>query len=106
MPRRMKGSIGKELATVRRSLRELDRSLAGLVHLLRAGYGSGESRSRTKPRHKLKLSPARLRALRLHGRYIGYLRHLKPRQKVEVRALRERRGVNSAIARARRLLRR
>ena len=27
-----------------------------------------------KPRRKLKLMPARLKALRLHGRYLGYMR--------------------------------
>jgi hypothetical protein len=47
--------------------------------------------------------PARLRALRLHGKYFGYLRHLKPRQKAGVRALRARKGVKAAIKRARKL---
>jgi hypothetical protein len=34
---------------------------------------------------------------------MGFLRHLKPRQKAEVKALRVRRGVRAAIARAKRL---
>ena len=50
---------------------------------------------------KLKLLPARLKALRLHGRYLGYMRQLKA--KAEVRALRAKKGVRAAIARARRL---
>jgi hypothetical protein len=42
-------------------------------------------------------------SLVLQGRYIGYLRHLKPRQKAQVRKIREAQGVRAAIARARRL---
>jgi len=44
-----------------------------------------------------------IKALRLHGRYIGYMRHLKSRTKAEVRALRAKKGVRAAIARARML---
>jgi hypothetical protein len=56
-----------------------------------------------KPRRKLKLLPARLKALRLHGRYLGYMRQLKSRAKAEVRALRAKKGVGVAIARARKM---
>jgi len=38
--------------------------------------------------------------LKLQGRYIGYMRTLKPRQKAEVRALREKRGIEAAIKKA------
>jgi hypothetical protein len=103
MPRRMKGSIGKDLVAVRHSLRALDRSLARLVELLLARNEGGKPGPRARPRPKLKFSPARLKGLKLHGRYIGYLRHLKPRQKAEVRALRARKGVKAAIKRARKL---
>jgi hypothetical protein len=48
--------------------------------------------------------PARLKALRLHGRYLGYMRQLKSRAKAEVRAPRAKKGVRAAIARARRLV--
>jgi len=56
-----------------------------------------------KPCRKLKLLPARLKALRLHGKYLGYLRHLKPKQKAKVRRLREEKGVMAAIKQARKL---
>ena len=99
MPRTgKKVSIGRELASARRSLRALELSLARLATQVRDISRSNSARAGRKPH------PARLKALRLHGRYIGYLRHLKPRQKAEVRALRERRGVKASIARARRLL--
>jgi len=45
----------------------------------------------------------RLRALGLHGRYLGYMRHLKSRAKAEVRALRTKKGLRAAIKRARKL---
>ncbi len=101
MPRRVKGSIGKEISAVRHSLRALDRSLARLVDILSARPGDTEPRPRS--RSKLKLSPARLKRLKLHGKYIGYLRHLKSRAKAEVRALRAKKGVKAAIKRARKL---
>jgi hypothetical protein len=43
--------------------------------------------------------------LRLHGKYIGHLRHLKPRQKAQVRNVKEAKGVRAAIARAKVLAR-
>ena len=46
---------------------------------------------------------ARLKALRLHGRYLGYMRQLKAKAKAEVRALRAKKGVRAAIKRARKL---
>ncbi len=52
---------------------------------------------------RVKLLPACLKALRLHGRYIGYMRHLKSRAKAEVRVLRAKKGVRVAIARARKV---
>ena len=36
-----------------------------------------------------------------NGRYMGYMRQLKPRQKTQVRKIKETQGVRAAIARAR-----
>jgi hypothetical protein len=49
----------------------------------------------------MNLSAPRRRTLKLHGRYLGYIRQLKPRQRAEVRAVREKKGVEAAIKRAR-----
>jgi hypothetical protein len=98
-----KVSIGREFASARRSLRALEQSLARLAAQVRDISRNNSAAPKGKPRRKHKLLPARLKALRLHGRYIGYMRHLKPRQKAEVRALRAKKGVRAAIARARRL---
>jgi hypothetical protein len=40
----------------------------------------------------------------LQGRYMGYMRQLKPRQKAQVRKIREAKGVGAAIARAKTLV--
>ncbi len=98
-----KVSIGRELASARRSLRTLEQSLVRLAAQVRVIRRNDSATPNGKPRRKVRLSPARLKALRLHGKYLGYLRHLKPRQKADVRALRAKKGVRAAIKRARRL---
>lgn len=104
MPRSAKKvSIGREFASARRSLRALEQSLARLAAQVRTISRNNSAKPAGKPRRKLKLMPARLKALRLHGRYLGYMRQLKSRAKAEVRALRAKKGVRAAIARARRL---
>ena len=104
MPRsRREVSIGKELASARRSLRALEQSLARLAAQVRDISRNNSAKPAGKPRRKLKLMPARLKALRLHGRYLGYIRQLKSKAKAEVRALRAKKGVRAAIARARTL---
>ncbi len=104
MPRSgKKVSIGRELASARRSLRALEQSLARLaVQVCDAGQNNSTTPA-GRPRRRLRLSPARLKALRLHGKYLGYLRHLKPRQKAKVRRLRAEKGVDAAIRQARKL---
>jgi hypothetical protein len=104
MPRSgKKVSIGRELASARRSLRALEKSLARLAAQVRAIGRNNSATPKGKPRRKLKLLPARLKALRLHGRYLGYMRQLKAKAKAEVRALRAKKGVKAAIKRARKL---
>jgi hypothetical protein len=102
LPRPSKDVLRRELASARRSLRALEKSLkrlgARIDHFILGGVAA-ERKKRRKP----KLSPARLKALRLHGRYLGYLRQLKPRAKAEVRTVRENKGVEAAIKRARKL---
>ena len=98
-----KVSIRRELAAARRSLRALERSLARLAAQMRVVSRENSPTPKGKPRRKIKLSPARLKALRLHGKYMGYLRHLKPKQKAKVKALRAKKGVMAAIKRARKL---
>jgi len=89
MPRSgKKVSIERELASARRSLGALERSLARWAGQVRDISRNNSATPKEKPRRKLKLLPARLKALRLHGRYLGYMRQLESRAKAGVRALR------------------
>jgi hypothetical protein len=104
MPRSGKEiTIARDLASARRSLRALEKTLARLARAVRGISRSNAAKPSRKSSRKLKLTPARLRALKLHGRYLGYIRQLKPRQRAEVKALRAKKGVQAAIKRARRL---
>ena len=90
---------GKEIRTIRKAVRAIERALGHLkLKLRKAGLPGGKARRKTRP-----LSPRRLAALRLHGRYIGYIRQLRPAQRKQVGLLRAKRGYLAAIARAKRL---
>ena len=101
MPNSM-SSASREIATLRRTLKAMDRSLRRLAPKLRAaGNGRGNGKV-VRPARKLTLSPKRRAQLQLQGKYMGYLRGLKPKQKAEVRKIREKKGVLAAIGEARR----
>ena len=103
MPR-LRRSISSELLTLRQTLKAFDRSLRLLAPLLSAGEASngapGENH-RSRPR----LTAKARASLVLQGRYMGYMRQLKPRQKAQVRRIREAKGVRVAIALARKVAR-
>ncbi len=97
-------SVSHEIATLRRSLKAVDRSLRRLAPKLRA-VGNGHANGKVeRPVRKLKLSPKRRAQLKLQGQYIGYVRQLKARERAEVRALLEKKGMRVAIAKARKLM--
>lgn len=93
--------ITKQLSNISRSLRDLERGFRSLAPLLAALNGSPPRTAASRP--PLKLTARRLSELKLQGSYLGYMRQLKTRQKAQVRALREKRGVEAAIKLARRL---
>jgi hypothetical protein len=83
-------------------IRALKERLASL-QAMGASDSGGRSRSRgraaraARPARKRRMS-ARVRALRrLQGRYMGYVRRLKPAEKARVRAVREKQGMAAAI---------
>lgn len=84
-------SISREVAAVRRSLSTLDKALTRLARQARSA-GRDAMKSAERPARTLKLSPARRKALQLHGKYMGYVRQLKPRAK-EVRRVDAKQGV-------------
>jgi hypothetical protein len=104
LPRLRHSRISSELVTLRQTLKAFDRTLRRLAPLLSAGVASNGA-SKEDGRSRPRLSPKARASLVLQGRYMGYMRQLKPRQKAQVRKIREVKGVRVAIAAARRLAR-
>jgi len=101
LPKARASLVGRDIQAIRRSLSAIVRALARLTPALAAatrGPANPGRRGRT-----LRLSPARRANLKLQGRYMGYLRNLKPRQKARVKGLRATKGLRAAIAAARSL---
>jgi hypothetical protein len=81
----------------------LDRSLRRLASMLGQLDGRIERRRKLRARTRRPLSAKARASLELQGRYMGYMRQLKPRQKAQVRKIKDAKGVRVAIARAREL---
>ncbi len=102
MPNSM-SSASREIATLRRTLKAMDRSLRRLAPKLHTAGNDRRNGKAIRSARKLKLSPKRRAQLKLQGQYMGYLRGLKAKQKTEVKRLREKKGMQAAMARAKRL---
>ena len=85
-----------------RSLRERLASLEGMSDGASSSSRGRRARGRraapaSRPVRRRKMSP-KVRALRrLQGRYMGFVRGLKPAEKARVRAVREKQGMGAAI---------
>ena len=85
-----------------RSLRERLASLEGMSSSGASSSGRAGGRRRRasaapRPVRRRKMSP-KVRALRrLQGKYMGFVRGLKPAEKARVRAVREKQGMSAAI---------
>lgn len=96
--------IRKALKNRESEIRSLRERLAALEHFspaapARSGRKPGRpARAARKPRvRRVRMSP-RVRALRqLQGKYMGYVRRLKPAEKARVRSVREKQGIEEAI---------
>jgi len=100
MPRN--NGIGRDITAFLSSLKVMNRSLRRLAPMLSAAAstnGAPNTNGRSRPRLS---SKARV-SMVLQGRYMGYMRQLKPRQKAQVRKVRKARGVKVAIGMAREL---
>jgi hypothetical protein len=98
--------VEKALRGRQQEIRNLREQLASLESLFRAGRGRrpganagrGSAKVKRRPRARRPMSP-KVRALRkLQGKYMGFVRSLKPAQKSRVRAVREKQGMAAAIA--------
>ena len=95
-----RSGVSREIQSTRRSLKTLDRSLSRLASML--GQLNGKAIGGSPQR---RLSPKARTSLKLQGRYMGYMRQLKPQQKAQVRKIKEAKGVRAAIVKARYLTR-
>jgi hypothetical protein len=95
-------SLKLHLRTIRRSTRIIARSFNQLELRLRRAERQA-TRAAAPVRRKLTITPKRRAQLKLQGQYMGTIRGLKPAQKAKVKAVKERRGIESAIKVARRL---
>jgi len=103
VPKRQGHPVVKKIRDLRQQLSSFDRSLRRLASMV--GQLNGRIERRRKPRagSRKPLSRKSRASLVLQGRYMGYMRQLKPRQKAQVRKVKEANGVKAAIVRAKQL---
>ncbi len=97
-------SISREIATLRRSLKAMDRFLQRLGPNLRVAMSGTRGAGPALAKRKLNLSPKRLAQLKVQGKYMATIRQLGPKHKAEVRGVLQRSGMPAALARAQRLM--
>lgn len=91
--RALRAEVGTEIRRLERQVGKLTERLTSLSRQVR------RARNGVAVRSQGSVSPGR----RLHGRYIGFLRHLPKRAQAKVRGVRKRQGVEAAIKVAERL---
>lgn len=94
----------REIRALRERLAALEKlSPSGALRIPRGGRAARRSASGKARARRVRMSP-RVRALRkLQGKYMGYVRRLKPADKNRVRSVREKQGMGAAIRLARSL---
>ena len=102
---KLANELTKKIVTVRQSLTEFEQSLRRLAAMLSQLDGRIDRRRKPRAASRKPLSAKARSALILQGRYMGYMRQLKPGQKVQIRKIRETKGVTMAISKARQLAR-
>lgn len=103
VPKRQGHQVVRKIRALRQKLSTFDRSLRRLASMLGQLNGRIERRRKRRGGSRKPYS-AKTRASRiLQGRYMGYMRQLKPRQKAQVKKIRETKGARAAIVEARKL---
>ena len=90
-------SLKKSLRAIERAFADLAALAAGLADRVRVAERGAGRATTANPHRKLTITPKRRAQRKLHGSYIGHLRHLKPAQKLRVKAVKEKRGYEAAI---------
>ena len=89
----------EEIRSLRERLAALEQLSAGAARggRRRRGRRAARPSATRRARRRAPLSP-KVRALRrLQGKYMGYVRRLKPAEKARVRSVREKQGMEAAI---------
>lgn len=87
-----------QVEKVLRGQKEIAKLRARLASLEKAVRGAMPGRGRRPGRKARRILSPKTRALRrLQGKYMGYVRSLKPAEKARVKALREKHGMQAAI---------
>ena len=103
MPKRQGDQVVRTIRALREQLSTFDQSLRRLASMLGPLNGRIERRRKPRAQSRKPLSAKTRASLVLQGRYMGYMRQLKPRQKAQVRKVRETKGVRAAIQSAKQL---
>ncbi|MGH9870541.1 MAG: hypothetical protein ACREAA_20585 [Candidatus Polarisedimenticolia bacterium] len=105
-----KSWMSREIKTLRRSLHALATAFEGFGEALGRvqtaasnGNVSMTSASAAPTRRKMTITPKRRAALKLQGRYMGTMRGLKPRQRAQMKKIKEAKGMLAAIRAAERM---
>ena len=100
-PRRF--TLKKSLRAIERAFADLEKHVAGLAKRFQTAEREDDRRllkrltRASKPRRRIRITPKRRAQLKLQGRYMTYMRQLGPRQRAQVRAVKDKRGFEAAI---------
>ncbi len=89
MPKLQGRQVVRKIRGLRQQLSVFDRSLRRLASMLSQLDGRIERRRKPRTGTRRALSSKARASLVLQGRYMGYMRQLKPRQKAQVRKIKE-----------------
>src|SRR5207245_9612697 len=101
VPKRQGHPVVKNIRSLGQKLSAFDRCVRRLASMLGQLNGRIERRRRPRFGSRKPLSAKARASMVMQGRYMGYMRQLKPRQKAQVRKIRAVKGVRAAIGRPR-----
>ncbi len=96
-------TVNTKIRVLRQQISSLERTLKSFSPMLGSLAAASLAPKAGGTRRGMTLSPKARASLVLQGRYMGYMRQLRPRQKAQVRRIKETKGVRAAIQRARKL---
>ena len=100
-----RSALRRSLGAIERAFAEIESSLSTLAKRVRRAERQAARKvaraAGRRVRRRVHLTPARRAQLKLQGAYMGFMRQLGPRQKAQVKAVKEKKGYIAAIRMAR-----